>query len=660
MQIIHKIDDFLFTIFPGLIRGGGGGNSLIINELENYYTFGPFKPKVTIEGEWVKIAVDTTTIISQEADYKKTVALCEKGKYPEAKIILKKLIEKNPTNSEYHRIMGQILSDEGDQEEAINCLIDSLRWDSQNGWALLMMGNIFAKFKSDVPTAMKYYDQALAANVQDHISLTNIGYLLLQQGQFDDAEKFLWQAVKINAQYANTQLALALIAQKKNDLHSAFFSTVQAIKLSSTKEVIYEKAVQQAFEISNTIIATDEGKKIMHSYRHRLEQDGGTVINIIKDEAIKTAAKIEFAEIYNTPEHNIKYKPGYPAVEHLVMHELVHLDFVVAARKEKLNQLFIASQQHKTAFTKELDATRKLLQKMAVQPDTIEQYCAGVFDGINLQAYNTPIDLLIEDFLYHEFVELRPYQFLSLHTLTLQNIKAVTDKKVVDVSPKNILSKSKIYSITHALQLKALFGLDVVNDFKPTAAELKQATGFYNEYLQYKEDKEPAEEYELVQHWADDLQLNNYFELVDEITFTTKRNDIDNLLNSIEQDPYDLQSANPFKERQMKKFQQTQVQTGTNMSVVMYMVEALQYFDNMPPAQIKKIATDIAFKGTEGFAPNKKDYQIESIPNKTFTGYQILAWYYTSWALAMPEMADKLGLNYAAEYTMALTMKTNN
>ena len=57
----------------------------------------------------------------------------------EAKPILQKLIEKNPTNSEYHRVLGQILSDEGDQEEAINSLIDSLRWDSKNGWALLMM-----------------------------------------------------------------------------------------------------------------------------------------------------------------------------------------------------------------------------------------------------------------------------------------------------------------------------------------------------------------------------------------------------------------------------------------------------------------------------------------------------------------------------------------
>ena len=75
------------------------------------------------------------------------ITLCEKGKYAEAKQLLKKLIEVNPANSEYHRIMGQILSDEGDQDEAINSLIDALRWDSKNAYALVMMGNIFAKFK---------------------------------------------------------------------------------------------------------------------------------------------------------------------------------------------------------------------------------------------------------------------------------------------------------------------------------------------------------------------------------------------------------------------------------------------------------------------------------------------------------------------------------
>jgi len=195
MQINHKIGDFLFTIFPELIEGNP---EVMIETLEKYYTYGPYKPVVTINDGWVKIEIDTPTIISQETDYLKVVSLSEKGEYTEAKPLLQKLIEKNPTNSEYHRIMGQILSDEGDQEEAINCLIDALRWNSKNGWALLMMGNILSKFKDDVPTAMKYYDQAKIANPNDHIVVNNIGQNLFQQGKFEEAKKYFYGALKIN------------------------------------------------------------------------------------------------------------------------------------------------------------------------------------------------------------------------------------------------------------------------------------------------------------------------------------------------------------------------------------------------------------------------------------------------------------------------------
>ena len=49
------------------------------------------------------------------------------------------------------------------------------------------------------------------------------------------------------------------------------------------------------------------------------------------------------------------------------------------------------------------------------------------------------------------------------------------------------------------------------------------------------------EEYELVLHWAEDLRLDKNFELVNEKEFRTKRTNIDELLSSIEKDPYDLE-----------------------------------------------------------------------------------------------------------------------
>lgn len=653
MQIIHKIDDFLFTIFPQIKKGD---NNSLVNALVDYYTYGPFKPKVNIAEGWVNIEIDTPSIISQESDFKKTVSLCEKGKYAEAKPILKKLIEKNPANSEYHRIMGQILSDEGDQEEAINCLIDALRWDSKNGWALLMMGNIFAKFKDDIPTAMKYYDQALIANPNDNITMNNIGANLMNRGKNEEAKKYFWEAIKINDKYPNTHYALGLIAAEENDLPSAFFSLVQSIKLSTSDDGLHKSAVKMAFEIAKTLVDSESGKKIFREYRHKLEFDGGKEIDIIVDAEIPTAAKIEFAENYDRPKHIVKYKPNYPAVEHLIMHELVHLDFVIEARKEDLNQLFVSNQEHKAIFIKSIESSIKKLNKLGLSDRSIANYSTSLFEGMNRQVFNTPIDLFIEDFLYNEFADLRPFQFLSLFALVQEGLKAVTDKKAIEVSPADILSKSKIYNLVSAMQLKELYGIDFIKDFKATPSELKSATGFYEEYLQYKEDKEPAEEYELVLHWAEDLKLDKNFELIHETEYRTKRTDIDNLLTSIEKDPYDLESKDPYKQREMDKFQKSQQKIGINMAVVMFMVDALQFFKGKSKEEIKIIAFEIAMQGTQGFRPDKDDYRIISISGKTFSGYHILAYYYVSWALAIPEMLSQLQLPYDKEYELALKM----
>jgi hypothetical protein len=61
--------------------------------------------------------------------------------------------------------------------------------------------------------------------------------------------------------------------------------------------------------------------------------------------------------------------------------------------------------------------------------------------------------------------------------------------------------------------------------------------------------------------------------------------------------------------------------------------------------------------GTQGYSPDQDNYSISSIPNKLFSGYHILAYYYVSWMLAMPEMVSKLNLPYENEYKMALTLK---
>lgn len=653
MQIVHKINDFLYTIFPELENAN---EKEIFNAIQKYYTYGPFVPQVTIDNEMVTVDVDTEIIVTQDADYNKTIALCEKGKFDEAKIILEKLILKNPSNSEYHRILGQVLSEQGDQDEAINALIDALRWNSLNGWALMMMGNIFARHKKDSATAMKYYDQAIVANTADHITLANIAFLLYQENNLEDGKKYAYETLKLNDKYPNAYFILSLIAQSENDLHSAFYSSIQAIKFSKQKDALYQNAVKQAFDIANIIAEDFDDKKIFSAYRSQLEAEGGTEIDIYVDDEIKTAAKVEIAERYNRSKHVIKYKSTYPGVAHLVMHELVHLDLINQARKENLNQVFISTQQNKNNFIETiLPAINNLKSKIQDQ-STIDFFIESVFSGLNLQTYNTPIDVFIEEFLCKEYAELRPFQFLSLFGMLQDAIKAVTDERILDVAPQSVISKTRTFSLVNAMQFKELFGIDTIQEFKPTPAEQNLAETFYNEFIEYREDRKPGEEYELVKHWAQDLGLDTFFELESEAKFETKNN-IDDFINKLQQDPFGLEEPeDPFQKREMEKFQKHQEEIGTNMAIVMFMVEALKHFKEKVAEDIKQAAFEIAMLGTQGIDPNKKDYIISSVKNKRFSGNQVLAFYYVSWALAMPEQVQHLGLDFSKEFELAQNM----
>src|SRR6266498_4101057 len=100
MTITHKIEDFLFELFPEI--EDHRDTHTLKQALTNYYSYGPFKPTVHIKDGWVTIEIDTARISSEESDYSKVVRLSEQRKYAEAKKILQPLIERNPTNSEYH------------------------------------------------------------------------------------------------------------------------------------------------------------------------------------------------------------------------------------------------------------------------------------------------------------------------------------------------------------------------------------------------------------------------------------------------------------------------------------------------------------------------------------------------------------------------------
>jgi Tfp pilus assembly protein PilF len=646
MQIIHPLNEFIYSIFPQVDEGDTAG---LKQALEQFYTQKGFSPEVSIDDDYVTITLAQDQQPPVKPEYEKAMQLCMAGEYAKAKPILEKLIAEDPSKSEYYRIMGQMLSDEGDQDTAIDYLIDALRWNPENGWALLMMGNIFAKFKDDLPTAMTYYEQALAANPDDYITMTNIGAKLMQAGQQKEAQRYFEAALSVDDTYPNTHYALALMYMQQGNLLDAFEGFIKVLRLAKDDDGMHQNALQQAMDIAQAYLNEGKALHLPSEYAKTLEDRGAAAIQLEENKDITTAAKIEFAERYGRDYHLVRYNPKYPAYPHLIMHELTHLEFVLDAREAGANKVFYATADHRAAYDKKLKTWRKNMRKQGLEEESMTEFTRQMFEGLNGQIFNTPVDLFIEQQLYNRYPELRPYQFLSFYQLVKESIEAVTREDIKRYTPRETLSASKTYNMVLALQFREMYGIDLLQEFQASKNEHSIAQSLYEEYLDYKDDKEPGEEYELIQHWSEDLKLDEYFDLRQEPT----ANAAEDLLSSIEQDPYDMETDDPQREKQMRDFLEAQGKGDLNMAVVMYMVEALNYFKAMPKEDIKKIAFEIAMLGRQGFDPKKDGYRISAIKGKTFSGYHILAYYYVSWALAIPEMLPQLQLPYDGEYKAA-------
>ena len=657
MTIIHKVSEFLGELFPRYKESGYNEN-VLKEELTQYYTFSIYRPIIEIKDGFVTVTIDTHRIASEVDEYKAVVRLCEQGQYENAKPRLQTLIQQNPTNSEYHRILGQIYSDEGDQELAVDSLIDALRWNPKNTYGLTMMGNILAKHRNDIDSAMKYYNQVIEINPEDVIAINNLGANLLQQGKISEAKQYFLKARDINPDYPNTHYAIALVEEMEENLNESFQEGLIALKKSTAKDDIYKQSYSLLIKTGKKLIETDSGFNILKSFLHKLEFEGDRKIDIIEDDTIETIAKMELAENYNRDHHLIRYKPSYPAKEHLMMHELVHIKYVIDARKENQNQLFLTIQKHKSDFFTKHEHWIKKMVKMGISEESISKVIGDLFQGLNRQVYNVPIDLFIEEYLFITYPGLRPYQFLSLFNIIKEGIDATTRKGIVELVPKDILHHSKIYNLITALQYKDLYGVDLIKEFHPEPSELKTAQNLFSEYLEYKDDRQPGEEYELVENWAKDLKLEDNFQLVGEKEFNDKKSNVADILKSIEDDPFDLKGNQSTKQRDHDKFLKTQSGLGFNNAVMWYMVEALQYFDKLTPVDIKKVAVEIAFLGTHGIKPDGSGYKLTNVPEKEFSGYHLLAFYYVSWALTDPEFLGKLDLPYQSEYEMAKTIFT--
>ena len=622
----------------------------IIDKMIEIYSFQGYKPQVKIDGDIIHIHIDNHVLDSTQRNFDKACDFCNKQKFDKAIPLLEEVIKVCPLHVDAYRTMAQAYMMLGDLDKAMDNNIEALRIDAGNLWALVLMGNIMSR-KNDVETAMTYYKKVLKYHPDDFMALNNVGGALMEQGKFDEAIETFEKCLKIDNTYMNAYYGMALAYYNKKDAKKAMDVAMEGISQATDRKEnpqVREELLKLLLTSAMNLVDDTNYMHLVAQVKDKLKKEFDADIRFETDNSLGVSAMLQYGKAHHRDYHLVKYNDTKKYTEHFMLHELMHLQMNLAASREGNNKLMGYSEPCKKKF---MSRYGKYFSNLSVKmsKDKVNEFAENLFKGISLQLMNCPLDLLVEDLIYNNYPEARPLQLLSLFEQEQENIKSITQSmKNPGMFPNQIVRVSKIMNMVTSLHLKELYGLNFLHYYKPNQQEMKEAEDLYEEYKAYRADYKPGEEYEMVMYFIEQLDCEEFFEIFNENEYSST----ESAKNTSTDESERMKATEDFNEQH--KDGENPAQT---FMMSMYMLGAMEYFEKKPMSEIKKIAFEIAMLGCGGISPDQKSgYKVNSIPDKDFGGYQLLAYYYVSWAIAIPEQLDMLQLPFKTAYATAKQM----
>ena len=586
--------------------------------------------------------------------------LCNKNKFDEALPILEEITKTDPKNSEAWRTLAQLhWFHQHDPEKAYNELIEALRCEPSNIWALVLMGNLLTKEKNDVEHAKQYYDKVLEFHPDNAIAINNIGATYMEVKDYEAALPYLQKALTIDDTYANSYYGLALCYYKLGRLADAFdICHKGALKSSERPEnpAVRDELIKLYVTVAKELSDQTNYINVWKGIKDELEAVDHVNIRITEDKTLNVHAKMEYAPLHAAKEHVIRYNPEKNFVEHLFIHEMMHLKMNQQATKAKKAKAVISSENTRKAFNKRYLAFMKK-KHSHIPASEMNKVIAGLADGLGLQLMNCPLDLFVEHMIYKDYAIVRPIQMLSLFHMEQDNINAVKQAATNGFFPKEIVSANKVMNIATSMHFMDMYGINLIGQYQPTKQEYEHAKDLYEEFKAYLNTYNPGDEYEMLEYFVESFNMEDLVEIINESEVTagmksdlSMKGDLQDLAEgALSEEDADVANA------QFALNHQDGADATETMMMSMYMLAAMEYFDKLTGQDVHRIALEIAMVGVTGIDPKKK-YSIKSVPEKEFGGYEFLAYYYVSWARAIPHMLNKLGLPFSKAYEAALQM----
>ena len=586
--------------------------------------------------------------------------LCNKNEFDKALPLLEEAVKDNPSDSEAWRVLAQIhWNHMHEPDKAYDELIEALRCEPKNFWALVLMGNLLTREMNDVEHAKQYYDKVLEYYPDNAIALNNIGVTYMERKVYEGALPYMEKVIAIDDSYANSYYGLGLCLYKLGRTEEAFEICHRgALKSSDRPEnpAVREELIKLYLTVAKDYADKTNYLNVWKGIKDELEAVDHVNIRIAEDRSLGVHAKLEYAPLHAAKEHVIRYNPEKDFVEHLFIHEMMHLKMSQQATKEHRAKAVVSSEATRAAFKRHY---QKFMQKTHshIPASELNKVMLGLADGLGLQLMNCPLDLLVEHMIYRDYQIVRPIQMLSLFQMEQDNINAVKQAAQNGFFPKEIVYANKVMNIVTSMHFKDIYGINLIGQYRPTKQELAHAQDLYDEFKAYLDTYKAGDEYEMLEYFVQSFNMEDLVEIVDESQVTAgMKADLSMLsdLKGLAGDALSEEDADAAN-AQFALNHQDGADPAETMMMAMYMLGAMEYFDTLDNRDVHRIALEIAMVGVTGIDPKKK-YSIKSIPDKEFGGYQFLAYYYVSWARAIPEKLEKLGLPFSKAYQTALQM----
>ena len=187
------------------------------------------------------------------------------NRFPEALEAYEKALVCDPSADYIKRKLPVLLIKKGDIEQAVSLLKQDIVQDPTDTAQRTLLARIYIQQKQE-PLAIEQFEAIITYAPDNEQILLRLGILLTQTGEYDRAQHYLNELLKLKPEAYFARLYLARIGQSLGDVNDAEKEYYKALELNWSADLSYEiaefhlrnKQYEQSLAILKPVLAKDE------------------------------------------------------------------------------------------------------------------------------------------------------------------------------------------------------------------------------------------------------------------------------------------------------------------------------------------------------------------------------------------------------------------